>query len=95
MVDLLKCEDFEPHLHSRFEMTVGEAATSLELIAVERLPQQPRVRQPFSLLFKHAGTTVCPQGIYRLSHAKQDEFEIFLVPIGRDESGVRYEAIFN
>jgi len=95
MVALFKCEDFEPHLHSRFAMTVGDATTSLELIAVERLPHQAPSRQPFSLLFKGAESTVRPQGIYHLSHATMEHLEIFLVPIGRDESGVRYEAIFN
>ena len=95
MVDLFKYEDFEPHLHSQFAMTVGGATTSLELIAMERLPHPAPSRQPFSLLFKGAATTVWPQGIYHLSHANLDHLEIFLVPIGRDDSGVRYEAIFN
>ena len=63
MLDLLKCEDFEAHLNSPFDMTAGDATTALELIAVERLPQHARTRQPFSLLFRGAGTTVWPQGI--------------------------------
>lgn len=95
MLDLLRCEDFEAHLNSPFDMTAGDATTALELIAVERLPQHARTRQPFSLLFRGAGTTVWPQGIYHLSRAGLDEFDIFLVPVGRDESGVRYEAIFS
>ena len=94
MLDLLKCEDFEAHLNSPFDMTAGNATTALELIAVERLPQHARTRQPFSLLFRGAGTTVWPQGIYHLSHADLDQLDIFLVPVGRDESGVQVRGHF-
>ena len=93
MPDVLRCEDFEPHLNSAFEMTARGASTTVELISVERLPHGAATRQPFSLLFK-GGTTVWPQGIYHLSRAG-DEFDIFLVPVGKDDSGVRYEAIFS
>jgi len=95
MLDQLRCEDFEPHLNSPFDMTAGDATTALELIAVKRLPQYGTARQPFSLLFRGAGTTVWPQGIYHLSRAGLDQLDIFLVPVGMDESGVRYEAIFS
>ena len=94
MLDLLRCEDFEAHLHSAFDMTAGGATTPLELIAVARLPQPAVTRQPFSLLFR-GGTTVRPQGIYHLSRVGVGSFEVFLVPIGKDDSGVRYEAIFS
>ena len=95
MLDTLTCEDFESHLNSPFDMTAGDATMVLELIEVKRLPQQARTRQPFSLLFRGGGTTVWPQGIYHLSRAGLDEIDIFLVPVGKDESGVRYEAIFS
>jgi hypothetical protein len=95
MLDQLRCEDFESQLNSSFDMTAGDTATVVELIAVNRLPQHATTRQPFSLLFRGAGTTVWPQGIYRLSRTGLNQLEIFLVPIGRDESGVRYEAIFS
>ena len=95
MLDLLRCEDFAAHLNSPFNMAAGDATTALELIAVTRLPQHARSRQPFSLLFRGAGTTVWPQGIYHLSRPGLEQLEIFLVPVGRDESGVRYEAIFS
>lgn len=95
MLGQLRCEDFEPHLNLPFDMTDGDATTALELIAVKRLPQHATTRQPFSLLFRGAGTTVWPQGIYHLSRTGLDQFDIFLVPVGRDESGVQDEAIFS
>ncbi len=36
-----------------------------------------------------------PQGTYRLTHAELGTLEVFLVPIGPDAGGMRYEAIFN
>jgi hypothetical protein len=93
MLDLFRYEDFEPHLHAAFDMKAGDATTPLELIAVERLPRHARTREPFSLLFR-GGEAVWPQGVYRLSRGGVEQFEIFLVPVGRDDSGVRYEAIF-
>ena len=95
MLDTLRCEDFEPHLNSPFDMTAGDAKTVVELVAVNRLPQHASTRQPFSLLFRGAGTTVWPQGIYHLSRTGLDQLDIFLVPVGRDESGVQYQAIFS
>ena len=95
MLDQLRCEDFESHLNSSFDMRTGDTATVVELIAVKRLPQHATAREPFSLLFRGAGTTVWPQGIYQLSRTGLDQLDIFLVPVGRDESGVRYEAIFS
>jgi hypothetical protein len=36
-----------------------------------------------------------PQATYRLEHATLGAMDVFLVPIGQDREGVRYEAIFN
>jgi len=36
-----------------------------------------------------------PQGIYGLSHERMGDFDLFLVPISREELGFRYEAVFN
>lgn len=36
-----------------------------------------------------------PQATYRIENANLGVLEVFLVPIGPDESGMRYEATFN
>ena len=95
MLDTLRCEDFEPHLHSPFDLRAGDANAALELIEVRRLPVHATARPPFALLFRGAGTTIWPQRIYRLSRTGLDTLDIFLVPVARDESGVMYEAIFS
>jgi hypothetical protein len=54
-----------------------------------------RDRGPFSLVFLGPSEPVLPQAIYRFEHPELGAFEIFVVPIGRDESGVRYQAVFS
>jgi hypothetical protein len=36
-----------------------------------------------------------PQQIYLLKHAELGALSLFLVPVGLDEQGARYEAIIN
>lgn len=52
-------------------------------------------RSPFSLVFRGPANVVLPQRIYRLQHPSVGSFEPFLVTIGPDERGMRYEAIFS
>ncbi len=51
-------------------------------------------RTPFSLVFRGPPEIVVPQRIYGLEHDALGAFELFLVPIGPDEVGMRYEAVF-
>jgi hypothetical protein len=51
-------------------------------------------RTPFSLVFRGAPNAVLAQAIYRLEHAALGSFEPFLVTIGPDALGMRYEAVF-
>jgi hypothetical protein len=52
------------------------------------------LRAPFSVVFRGPMTPVLPQRIYRLVHDELGEFAMFLVPIGPDREGLRYEAVF-
>lgn len=51
--------------------------------------------QPFSLVFRGPGDSPLPQGTYRFEHGGLGAFDLFIVPIGPDRVGLRYEAIFN
>ena len=44
--------------------------------------------------FEQAATPVLEQMIRRLEHDELGAFELFLVPIGPDDTGMRYEAVF-
>ena len=49
----------------------------------------------FSIVFRGPCESTLQQGMYRLQHERLGVFELFLVPVGRDQGGVYYEAVFN
>lgn len=90
-------DDFAALLGERFDLQVDDAA-SLPVELVEAQPLGGAAidgRQPFSLLFNAPATPLLPQRIYRLAHARLPALDIFLVPVGADASGARYQAIFS
>ena len=100
MLDQLTRATFEPLLGKRFVALMTEGQTvEMELIEARALPVHPGSkgprREPFSLVFRGPRKFVLPQCIYHMEQAALGTVEIFLVPIGPDESGQRYEAIFN
>jgi hypothetical protein len=102
MPALLTLHQFEPLLHKRFLVQVDERSTfEVELIEVRALPSQPMregappARAPFSLIFRGPRESYVPQRMYALRNEVLGTQEFFLVPIGPDERGHRYQAIFN
>jgi len=97
MLDKLTREDFAPRAGERFR--VEEAGVDLVLAETVGLSaregNQGPWREPFTLLFRGPKSPVLPQRIYSLEHEALGRLEIFLVPIGPDEDGMRYEAVFN
>jgi uncharacterized protein DUF6916 len=109
MLDKLTSADFAPHLHETFHVSLGPwdqshdpaahgALLALELIEVADLSTEsaadPARRRPFSLIFRQPGGAYLPQRIYSIEHAGLGRLDLFLVPIGPDPGGMRYEAIF-
>jgi hypothetical protein len=91
---------FADHLESKFRLDYGSSEPmEVELTQVAALDPRnapkPANREPFSLIFRGPRTFCVPQRIYKLDHEKLGTLEIFLVPIGPDEKGMRYEAVFN
>lgn len=88
---------FQPHLGETFRLHAeGSPKADLVLVAAAELPASSvgHRRVPFSIEFRGPGAPVLPQATYRLAHDGIGAFEIFLVPIGADADGVRYEAVF-
>jgi hypothetical protein len=98
MLQDLTPASFEEHLGTRFQIHFGgEAPLEVELYQVARHEEHggPR-KQPFTARFRHpGGRRALPQQIYKVEHDRMGTMEIFLVPIGPDEKGMRYEAVFN
>jgi len=95
MPDIFDIEMFAGHENSKFLMHYGDSQTAeLELIKVTDVGSSERQKQ-FSLLFQGPLEAPIAQGIYKVDHDKLGDLDLFLVPIAKDNSGVRYEAIFN
>ena len=76
----------------------GGATQDLELIEVRDLGRRTTPQGELSnygLTFLGRMRTPLPQATYRLEHATLGAMDVFLVPIGQDREGVRYESIFN
>jgi hypothetical protein len=97
MLDSMTKETFAPRVGSTFEIRLNpEETVAVELAEVTTFPDyEGQRREPFSLIFRGAHRFVLPQGIYRVEHKEMGPMEIFLVPIGPDQKGMRYEAVFN
>lgn len=101
MLESFSVETFADRIGEQFTISVAVGRIDLELIAAAALtPSSNRAvqssddRLPFSIEFKGPGEPVLPQGTYRFEHPALGIFEIFVVPIGRGQTGVCYEAVF-
>ncbi len=97
MLDKLTSQDFSTYLNQPFRIQV-ESGEPLEatLIEVTELgaDDQDTPRRAFSIIFRTAKEIVLPQRIYRVEHAALGALDMFLVPVGPDSEGMRYEAVF-
>lgn len=95
MEDSLTHEAFSQHANTNFHVQVDEnTGVQLELTAVSELKLYPR-QEEFSLMFRGPLDMFLGQGIRSFSHDQMGQFEMFIVPIRRDEEGFYYEAVFN
>jgi len=96
MLEDFTLETFAGRLGEKFR--VGEDADAVELELVEATAGIARPhaggRVPFSLVFRGPLEPVMPQRIYRVEHHELGAFDLFIVPIGPDEAGMQYEAVF-
>lgn len=101
MLDKLSVDEFMPAVGQTFTLDVGEAGTlDLELVGASTHPpdtpskDESGNRSPFSVRFRGPAEPILGQRIYRLDNETVGPLEIFIVPLGVDERGTTYEAIF-
>lgn len=88
-------EEFSKNANTKFHVHVDENThVELDLIAVSELKLYPQ-QEEFTLEFRGPLNAFLDQGVRNFSHEQMGEFELFIVPIKRDEQGFYYEAIFN
>ena len=94
----LALEDYAGHIGTTFIATDAEGRPVLfDLVEATALKEAPHgeTRAPFSLFFRTADQRQFEQGIIDLTHPAMGTLSLFVVPIGRDTEGARYEATFN
>lgn len=89
----LTLKDFAGHLGESHTVKAGGASFPLRLEQAQDLPGSGRAGGSFRLEFRGPFEPVLPQAIYEFRRGGE-AFEIFIVAIGRDAEGTRYEAIF-
>ena len=95
MIEELTRDTFARQLNSRFRVERhGAGAVTLELVEAGEVRSSGR-SETFSILFRGPPDVFLPQAIYRFEHDAIGAFDLFTVPIRRDQDGVYYEALFN
>jgi len=90
-------EDFEPLLSQSFVIGDGTGTLEATLVEVTNLREAQgagRRSRQFSLVWRGPPAAVLPQKIYSVTHPVLGTVEVFLVTIGSDAEGTRYEAVF-
>lgn len=97
MLDKLTIQNFQDHVNEEVKVLAGAQTYDFELVEASEMPTASlgeSSRGPFSVIFRGPQEPILPQAIYRVSHKKLGELDLFLVPLGPDREGVRYEAVF-
>jgi hypothetical protein len=97
MLDALTDSSFSPHVGTACRLFTAPGAAPIELTISEVQLFKwgaPERRAPFSVFFHGPAGPPLPQGIHHLEHDQLGTLDLFLVPIGPDAQGQRYEATF-
>lgn len=95
MTSRLEYDAFAANINTTFGIQLENAdAVEAELTQISDHLLSPR-QERFAIVFRVSNDTLLGQGMRRLQHEKMGEFELFLVPISKDENGTYYEAVFN
>ncbi len=86
---------FAKQLQTRFRIR-WEGAPDLTIVLADVSPLQTSpYHEQFAIVFRGPLEVPLEQQIYRLEHDAMGAFDLFLVPIGRDQHGYSYEAVFS
>lgn len=92
-------ESFSRHLNTKFHLQLETPQpVALELVEVNAYkggPGEQEGWERFTAVFHGPAEAFLPQHMYQLRHEAMGDLVLFLVPVGRDERGFLYEAVFN
>ena len=98
MLESLDITSFAGRVGELFRIAIDDATmltTRLIEVTPAGTPARAHGRTPFSLVFRSPPGAPLPQRIYRLDHDELGALDLFLVPIGPDDDGMLYEAVFS
>mgnify|MGYP001554132432 CR=1 FL=1 len=93
-----KYDDFHACLEQAFSLDTGEGdQLELTLVSVERHPHGDTFenKEVFSILFRGPVDRQIMQNTYTLENETMGELALFIVPVGPDQKGMCYEAVFS
>ena len=94
----LTYDEFSKHVGTQFKTALAESELSLTLVEVKAyMPGENEQdgMERFSVFFDGPAESLLQQQTLQLRHEQMGEFDIFLTPISKSETGFRYEAVFN
>ena len=99
----LSRESFARHLNTNFSFRHRDASATLELVEVNDLTPvagRPSAaatgKECFAAVFVGSAKTPLLQETYTVTHGSLGKFEMFVVPVGKNNrKGMYYEAVFN
>ena len=89
----LTIETFEGRIGETFRMVVDEWEIPMRLSNIDKLSMRPDGSRGFALHFHAPPQIVLRQQLFGVEHDELPPFTMFLVPLGPDEHGMRYEAV--
>ena len=93
-MDMLNQSDYAENLNTMFRVAEPGEPSEIQLTTVNELKINGE-QESFSLIFHGGKDRFLPQGLYDLEHDSLGNSGIFLVPVGEQENGYLYEAVFN
>lgn len=91
----LSREDFNKHVGSEFQVSLNpDTRFSAKLDKVTDLRTGPQTEN-YAISLLAQSDAPLEQMIYTVEHPEMGKLELFLVPVSKDEKGVRYESVFN
>ncbi len=97
MLEKLQRSDFEQLVGQEFFLATEGKELPMRLLEASQLGQTSGNpdRTPFALLFRGPNEQPLNQGMFEFRHPRIGRLSLFLVPIGPDPEGLRYEVVFN
>lgn len=92
-MEALNHGDYVDKVNTKFSVAERDEPLDLELVEANRAEMSGG--ESFSLVFRGGKDQFLPQGLYNLEHESLENGIIFLVPVGEDNDGYLYEAVFN